>query len=247
MNRQYITHYSHCLQREMHLLVYGHGGLPLLAFPCQDGMCDNWEGFQMPETIGDYIDSGRVQLFCVDTVDKESWSDENGDPAHRAYMQEQYYHYIVDEALPMIRDINGTGMLPVTTGCSLGATHAVITFFRRPDLFGGCLALSGCYDAQYFWHGWMNDNVYNNSPVHFLANLPNDHFYVDMYNHRKPIICVGQGAWEDEGRRTTAILRDIFASKGINAWTDFWGYDVNHDWPWWYKQAAYFIPKLLEG
>ena len=67
MKREYIAHYSQCLEREMHLLVYGHDGVPLLAFPCQDGMCNNWESFDMPEALGDYIEAGRIQLFCVDT------------------------------------------------------------------------------------------------------------------------------------------------------------------------------------
>ena len=89
-------------------------------------------------------------FFSVDTVDKESWSDTWGDKGYRAWMQECYYRYIVDEVLPMVHEINGTGQLPLTLGCSLGATHAAIVFFRRPDMFGGVLGMSGCYDATYF-------------------------------------------------------------------------------------------------
>ena len=148
--------------------------------------------------------------------------------------------------MPCIYSRNHSGKMPVAFGCSLGATHAAIVFLRRPDLFGGCLALSGAYDAKYFFDGWMNDVLYRNSPVHFMENLPTDHWYVGLYNQRKPIFCVGQGPWEDEGRRTTAILRDVFQAKGIGAWCDFWGYDVDHDWPWWKKQMRYFLPYFLE-
>ena len=151
----------------------------------------------------------------------------------------------LDEALPFIKEINGEQGIPITTGFSLGATHAAIVFLRRPDLFGGVLGCSGCYDAAYFWGNWLNGVLYDNSPVHFLANMPEDHPYVKLYNQRKIAICVGQGAWEDEGRRTAAILRDVFQKKGIHAWVDFWGYDVNHDWPWWRKQIRYFLPWLL--
>jgi len=42
-------------------------------------------------------------------------------------------------------------------------------------------------------------------------------------------------------------LADIFYRKGIHTWVDFWGHDCAHDWPWWYKQAAYFFPWLLGG
>ena len=245
MKRDFITHYSHHLNREMHILVHGHTGVPFLVFPCQDGMCDNWESFDMQSTLGDFIENGNIQLFSVDTVDKESWSDENGDPGHRAWIQECYFNYIIEEALPLIREYNGTGNLPIATGFSLGATHAAIVFLRRPDLFGGMCAHSGCYDAGYFWKGWSNEVLYNNNPVAFVPNLPADHPYVALYNSKKAVICVGQGAWEDEGRRTTAILRDAFERKGIKIWCDFWGYDVNHDWPWWRIQLRYFMPYLL--
>ena len=237
--------FSAPLAREMHLLVYGERGVPLLAFPCQDGMCDNWEGFQMPEELSDFIDSGRIRLFCVDTVDRESFSDRGGDPAHRADMQERYYRFIVDEVVPLIRQKNPEGGLPLVTGCSLGASHAAICFFRRPDLFGGVLGMSGCYDTVHFWDGWCNGTLYDNSPVHFLPNLPPDHPYPSIYNQRRIIFCAGQGRWEREAIRTTALLRDSLQQKGVAVWADFWGYDVDHDWPWWKKQIRYFLPFLL--
>lgn len=246
MKREYIAQYSQCLSRELHLLAYGWTGVPVLAFPCQDGMCNNWESFQMPDTLADFIDSGRIQLFCVDTVDAESWSDKGGDKGRRAWVQEQYYHYIVDEAVPLIRRINGTGALPIAAGCSLGATHAAIVFFRRPDLFGGVLAQSGCYHAPYFWDGWCDATLYDNSPLDFLANMPAGHPYISLYNRRGIVLCVGQGRWEGECLRTTRAMGELLPAKGINAWVDLWGYDVDHDWPWWKKQIRYFLPYLLE-
>lgn len=139
MERHYYTQYSEHLQREMHVLVYGYTGVPIIVFPCQDSMCDNFENFGMIDVLQDYIDGGKIQLFSVDTVDKESWSDTWGDKGYRAWMQECYYRYIVDEVLPMVHEINGTGQLPLTLGCSLGATHAAIVFFRRPECSAVCL------------------------------------------------------------------------------------------------------------
>ena len=245
MNRQEYTHYSSSLSRDMHILVHGHTGVPLIAFPCQDSMCDNWESFGMPDTLADFIDQGQIQLFTVDTVDRESWSDRSGDKAHRAWMQERYYDYIINEALPFIHGINGTGSLPIVTGFSLGATHAFIVFLRRPELFAGVLGCSGCYDAPHFWDDWCNETLYYNSPVHFLPDLPQEHPYIDLYNRKKIVVCVGRGRWEREGQRTAGLLKEIFERKGIHAWVDFWGYDVDHDWPWWRKEIRYFLPWLL--
>ncbi len=244
MQRLWLSQYSGHLQREMHILVHGHGGVPVLAFPCQDSMCDNFEGFGMIDTLYGFIESGQIQVFTVDTVDKESWSDVYGDKGHRAWIQECYYRYIVDEALPYIREVNQTGIPPITTGCSLGATHAAIVFLRRPELFSGVLSLSGCYRAEDFWDGWCNEVLYDNSPVDFMANMPNDHPYINLYNERKIILCSGQGAWES-GLDSTIRMGQIFREKGINAWVDLWGYDVNHDWPWWKKQIVYFMPFML--
>lgn len=245
LKRERISQYSSSLDREMHLIIYGYGGVPVLVFPCQDGMCDNWESFRMQDALSDYLEGGTIQLFCVDTVDRESWSAAGADKEQRAQLQEAYYHYIVDEVLPLIHQKNGSGKKPITTGFSLGASHAAIVFFRRPELFSGMLGCSGCYDTLYFWDNWCNSTLYDNSPVHFLANMPEDHPYIAEYNRKKIAICVGQGRWEEEGRRTAAIMGDIFKQKGIHAWVDFWGYDVDHDWPWWKKQIRYFLPWLL--
>ena len=243
MYREEITHYAHALGRDMHIMIHGHGGMPLLCFPTQDSMCRNYEDFGVVEHLSDYIDGGRVQLFVVDTVDRETWSARDGDKVWRAARQEQYFHYIVDEVVPLIHERNDN--IPAVTGLSMGANHAAITFLRRPDLFRGVIALSGVYDSDLFFDGWMNETLYESSPERFLPNMPADHPYLPLYNRRRIIFCVGQGAWEEDGVRTLRNLERIFREKDIHAWCDFWGYDVNHDWPWWFKQLRYFLPHML--
>ena len=226
MQTRALTHTSSSLGKDMHMMIYGHRGVPFLAFPTQDGMCRQLEDFGLIEQIRDFIEDGRIQLFVVDTVDAESW-----------------YRYLVDEVVPLMREENDA--LPFTFGMSMGADHAAITFLRRPELFRGMLALSGVYDADYFFEGYMDPTLYDNSPERFLPNMPADHPYIALYNQKKLIFCVGQGAWEEDGVRTLRHLQRVFESKGIRAWCDFWGYDVNHDWPWWFRQIRYFLPFLL--
>lgn len=246
MQKQYFKAYSHYLNRDMEFNVYGHGGKPVVVFPCQNGRFFDWEGNHMhDEVMGPWVEAGKIQLFCVDSIDQESWSDQYGDPAYRAQMQENWYHYIVDEFIPFAKAINGSGEKMLTTGCSMGATHAANLFFRRPDIFDGVIALSGVYGAGEFFGGFMDENLYNNSPIDYLKNLPHDHFYIDCYNHSNIIICVGQGAWEDVMLDSTRRLQAVCAEKGINAWFDYWGYDVNHDWPWWKVQMPYFLKHIF--
>ncbi len=245
MYREAITQYSEALKREMHLMVYGQGGVPFLCFPTQNSMCRNYEDFGMIDQLADFIDGGRIQLFVVDTVDAESWSAREGDKAWRAARQEQYFNYIIGEVVPLIAMRNPE--TPAVTGFSMGANHAMITFLRRPDLFRGVIALSGVYDSDYFFDGWMDSTLYQSSPERFLPGMPADHPYIALYNARKMILCCGQGAWEEDGVRTLKFLESVFREKGIHAWCDFWGYDVNHDWPWWFKQMRYFLPFMLDN
>lgn len=251
MQTQYFKEYSPALDRDMECKVYGHAGRPMLFIPCQDGHFQDFEGFHMTETLSPWIESGQLMVISIDTIDLETWSDTSRDPYWRARRFEQWITYICNEVVPKIQGIccerNGWDHAPgvITFGCSLGATHAANLYLRRPDLFDGCLALSGIYTAEYGFGNYMDEVVYQNSPVHYMANLPADHYYLDLYRqpNKKAVICVGQGAWEQPD--TTKRLKDIFAEKNIPIWVDLWGYDVNHDWPWWHKQAVYFMPYLL--
>lgn len=249
MEIQYQKDYSPALSREMECKIYGHGGRPVLFIPCQDGRFFDFENFHMTDVWAPWIESGQVMVFAIDTVDRESWSDKGGDPYWRVRRYEQWITYITDEMVPFMRAYanqhNGWIGEPgvMVFGCSLGATHAANLYFRRPDLFDRLLALSGIYTADYGFDGYMDEVVYRNSPVHYLANMPADHPFIPLYNQKRAVICVGQGAWEQPD--TTCCLRDIFQEKNIHVWVDLWGFDVNHDWPWWYKQVEYFLPYLL--
>ncbi len=249
METNYFRIYSHALGRDMECKVYGHGGRPVLFIPCQDGRFFDFENFNMTDTWAPWINSGEVMVMAIDTIDRETWSDPITPPYDRIRRHEAWISYIVNEAVPALqaiaREKNGwDGEIGVITfGCSLGATHALNLFLRFPDKFCGTLALSGIYTSEYGFGGYMDEVVYQNSPVHYMANMPSDHPYIEKYKNARGIVCVGTGAWEEPS--TTFRLKEIFEEKGISIWVDIWGSDVNHDWNWWHRQVEYFVPKLL--
>lgn len=250
METNYIKTYSGELCREMECKVYGHAGKPFLFIPCQDGRFFDFENFKMADVLAPWIESGRIMVLSIDTIDLESWSNKEMPPFDRIRRYEAWIKYIVNEAAPMLQTIarerNGNDCDTGVTvfGCSLGATHAANLFLRFPYLFTGMLALSGIYSSDYGFGDYMDEVVYENSPVHYIANLPSDHPYVEQYNKNRGIICVGTGDWEIPD--TTFALKNMFESKGIGIWVDIWGSDVAHDWDWWYKQVEYFIPHLID-
>lgn len=244
MYTEYKKEYSPILNRDVEFKRYGNSGKPCLVFPPQDGSFMDYENFKMVEQLEKYINEGKIQLFCVGSVDKETWSNKYGNARERIELQEKWFEHISNEIVPYIKWASGRDDILVT-GCSMGGAHSGILFFRRPDLFDTIISLSGVFDARMFFGDYMDDLVYNNSVVHFMRNMPNDHYYVDLYKQKNIIICIGQGAWEGELIPSNKELEWILKEKGIPAWVDYWGYDVAHDWDWWQKQIVYFMDKVL--
>lgn len=244
MKREYYNQHSDVLGENMSMIVYGEGGYPVIAFQAQDAKSNNFEDFGMIDVLAPYIEEGRIQVFSVDNLDEESWSDEGGDKGARAWRQEEYFRFVTDELIPRVHAWNNSDLRPIAVGCSMGATHAAIAAFRRPDLFQGCIALSGVYRTSFFFGDWMDENLYNNDIPAFLTNMAADHPYVDLYNQRQLVMCVGQGAWE-EGVDDLHYIDGQLNRLGVSHWCDFWGTDVNHDWPWWRKQMPYFMAEVL--
>lgn len=245
MQYEQRTFFSHSLERDMTYRIYGTGGKPCLVFPSQDGHYYDFENFQMTDIAEPYLKTQQLQLFCVDSIDSETWSDQTGDPRRRIERHDQWYRYITEELLPEIHRINPSGQKLMVTGCSMGGAHSTNFFLRRPDLFDTLLSLSGIFSAEYFFGNYMDDLVYLNSPIDYMKNFPKNHPYYALFEASQIIFCVGQGAWEEDMVSSMRQLQEIFQEKGISAWFDYWGHDVSHDWPWWRIQFSYFLEKLF--
>lgn len=250
MKTEYYKSYSHNLGRDMEYKVYGHGGKPLIVIPCQGGRFYEFEDMKMLGVYAPYIEQGKIQVFSIDSIDGETLAS-SGDCRARILRHESWIKYIVEEAVPAFREINkaanfGAELGFAVTGLSLGALHAATLYFRYPEVFDAVMCLSGVYTNEYYFGDYHDNLTYENSPQQFVANMPSDHPYIRKYNDGRIIICVGRGAWEIETLESTQKFSSVLSSKGVKACIDFWGSDVRHDWDWWYVQAAYFLPKLIE-
>jgi esterase/lipase superfamily enzyme len=235
------------LEREMSLKVYGHWGRPLIVFPSSRGRYFDYEGMGMINAISGFIDTGRIKLFCVDSIDAESWYDFGVAPAVRNARHEAYDRYVTGEVVPFIRAHCQSPQVNIlTNGCSMGAYHAVNFFLKHPDLFAGTIALSGLYRLDRPEFGLQShelESVYFNSPLAYLPGI-SDGDTLDAYRRSQIVICCGQGAWDEESLADTRDLEHVLQTKEVPAWIDVWGHDVNHDWPWWFKQMNYFLDNL---
>ena len=250
MEIRYMKHYSGHLGRDMEFKVYGHAGKPVMFIPCQSGRFFDFENFKMLDYWARWIEEGKCTVYSVDCIDDIAWAALGADNRWRIENHERWYNYIVEEMVPTIRHLsgerNGFDQKILTFGCSMGAMHAANLFFRRPDLFGGTFAISGLYDEDMFFPGYMDDLLYRNCPNVYLGNMPSDHPYIGMYNESQILIVVGQGDWEGPLLESTRRLDTVCAQKGIHARFEYWGYDVAHDWPWWFKMVEHYVPQLLD-
>ena len=244
MEIRYEKHWSSYLNREMEFKVYGHGGKSVLFVPCQGGRFFDFENFKMLDAWADWIESGQCRVFSVDCIDNEAWAAQGADNRWRIENHERWYNYIVNELVPTIHYIACNGDPIMTFGCSMGAMHAANLYYRRPDLFDSCFAISGLYDNKLFFGDYCDDLVYNNCPCLYLQNMPQDHWYMDLYRSQKSLVVCGQGAWEEPLLESTRWLDTVCRSKGIPTRFEYWGYDVNHDWPWWFKMVKTYLPWL---
>ena len=236
--------FSPILEQEMELKVYGQGGKPVLVFPTEGGRFYEFEDFKMVKACEDFLESGKICLFTVDSVDKQSWTNYDIHPALRAIRHIEYDRYIIEEVIPFIHEHTQYGYERVlTTGCSMGGYHSANFFFRHPDVFDSVISMSGVYTLQLFIKDYMDENVYFNTPLAFLPHLT-DPVILDWYRKSHIILSVGQGAWEDVMLADMQQMKAILEAKHIPAWVDFWGHDVNHDWPWWRIQFPYFLNHL---
>ncbi|MGD0375883.1 MAG: alpha/beta hydrolase-fold protein [Streptosporangiaceae bacterium] len=229
------------------VISYGHWGRPLLAFPAESGSASDFENNGIVAAVASLIDAGRVKLYCADAFDAQTWARQDLPLEERARRHGSYESWIVDGVAPFIRDDCGGATEIMTTGCSLGAYHAVNFALKRADLFPLAIGLSGNYDPS-AWRAWgeRGDAAYFNNPFDYVANADGGH--LEWLRSRVSILLVvGQGAWETHptgalpsSRQLAALLQD----KGIRCELDLWGYDVAHDWPWWGRELAHHLPRF---
>lgn len=235
MNREHHRWHSPSLGREMEMLVFGHAGARVLVFPTSMGRFYEWEDQGMMGVLQEQLENGWIQMFCVDSVDAESWYADWKWPGDRAWRHEQYDAYLREEVLPFSTHRNPNPFL-MTTGASFGAYHAVNFAFRHPWLVSRTIGLSGLYDIRRFVKGHYDENVYANNPSHYVSEIQ-DGGWLDAMRRMDIILATGEGdAFVDNTRHLSRALWDRGIGNALRIW-DGWA----HDWPWWRQMIRTYI------
>lgn len=234
MHREHHRWFSPSLGRDMELLVFGHAGARLLALPTSLGRFHEWQDFGMIGALSEHLERGWVQIYCVDSVDAESWYAKHIHPADRARRQLQYERYVIDEVLPLTRRNDNPFLM--TAGASFGAYHAVCLAFRHPHLFGRVIGMSGLYDIKDLTGAYSDTNVYSVNPSEFIPN-EHDPWRLAALGRMDIILATGR---DDPNVGNNEFLSRALWDKGIGNALRIWD-GWSHDWPYWHQMIRTYI------
>jgi esterase/lipase superfamily enzyme len=239
MKKELYGWFSPALQREMPIAAYGDYGFALLLVPTAAADYLEYERFQLLDTLAPYINSGKLRVFSVNSINDESWLNTQMPGEHKAIRHNQFNDYIFNEVIPFIKTNTSNETPIITCGASFGALHSMNLFLKRPDLINGVIAMSGVYDLEEYSKGFYDDQVYFNSPCHYLPNL-NDEWLLSRIRSSNHIhLLSGSGSYEDP--QASRNLSGILSSKGIPHELDIWGSEWTHDWPTWRAMLPHYL------
>lgn len=241
MRREITSWYSPALKKEMPVASYGHYGFALLLIPTAAADYLEYERFDLIRALEPMINSGKFRVFSIDSINNESWLNYQMEPSHKAIRHNDFNHYVFNEVVPFIRNATSNETFIYTCGASFGALHAMNLFCKRPDILNGAIAMSGVYDLTEYTRGYWDEQVYFNSPIHYIPNLTDELYLQRLKASHHIHLYSGSGEYEDpESSRT---LTSIFYNKGIWCDLDIGGTDIRHDWPTWRMMLPYILDK----
>lgn len=255
MERTYRRQWSQRLGREMELLVFGQSaedaGRPVAVFPTSGGRFYEFEDQGMVALLADRIEAGEVRLWCVDSINGESWYNRRLTPRERVLRQVEYEKYVLEEVVPLMRAgagrtgnatagngaaVNGRAQLSAL-GCSFGGYQAMNIALRHPDVFGEAVSLSGAFDLRGFLEGYYDEECYYNLPLDYLPNLT-DPWYLERYRRNRTILATG---WDDQCLTQNQELDRILREKEIPHELAVWDGENTHDWPTWGRMVREYL------
>jgi esterase/lipase superfamily enzyme len=230
MDREYVRRWSRPLGREMELLRFGYAGQPVIAFPTSMGRYFQWEDFGLMGTLASRLAAGAVQVWCVDSVDEESWCSRDRSPEARVERHLEYERYVVEEVLP---DLPAP---PVLAGAAFGAFHAVLFCLRHPGSFQGWIALSGEFDSSRLLDGHSSEEAYLTNPLVFLPGMAEERL-APLRAMRPAVVATGS---EDDHVRDSVTLAELLQARGVDVRLDLWP-GWQHDWPYWRRMLEAYL------
>jgi len=242
MIREYHKWWSDRLQRDMELLIFGHAGAKVLIFPSRNNRFFEYENLGIVKALEHKIEQGHLQLYCVDSVDIESFYCGWAHPSGRIQRHIAFEEYILNEVLPFMQSRNPHDCV-ISHGLSLGAFHAANIVFRHPHLFKKLVAFSGRYDLTMsvesfndLFDGFYNDDIYFHTPSHFMTNLDCPDRLAQLREMDITLVIGKKDPFLQNNEQLSSILRQKNIDHQLLVWDD-----RAHSAQYWRRMAPLYI------
>ncbi|HCY88736.1 MAG TPA: esterase, partial [Chitinophagaceae bacterium] len=118
MKRELASWFSPALNKEMPIVSYGHYGFALLLVPTAAADYLEYERFQLMDTLAPFINGGKVRVFSINSINNESWLNNEMAGEHKAIRHNQFNEYVFNEVVPFIRTNTSAETPIITCGAS---------------------------------------------------------------------------------------------------------------------------------
>jgi esterase/lipase superfamily enzyme len=209
----------------MEMLVFGHTGIPVIFFPTRSAHFYDFENWRIIDAMKDKIQAGEIQVYCVDSIDSESFYSDSPPPS-RIARHIQYEKYILEEVIPFIRKQNKRREL-VAAGCSLGGYHAVNIAFKHPTLFTKVVGMSARYDLTQalpffadLFDGYFDEDIYFNMPNHFVPGISDPKILRQLRKMEITLVIGREDSFLENNKHLSDSLNQICVPHQFYIWEE---------------------------
>ena len=234
MKEEYIKWHSPNLSKDIEMLVFGHYGLPLIIFPTTKGKYYESKDFKLIEAASEFLEAGKVKIYCPDSADEYSWYNRGVSPADRVKNHIWYDKMVLEEIVGKIQHDFQIAKVGVA-GCSFGGFHACNFAFRHPDKVSHFISMSGSFDIKDQLDGYYDENVYFNNPVDFISDVQDPNLW-------KMKIILGTCEY-DICKDANYYMSELLNRKGVNHWLDDRP-GSHHDWTVWREMFPHYLSQI---
>ena len=224
MKEEYHKWHSQYFEHEFEMLVFGHGGYPVIIFPTLNGTFYELKDNGIIESVSNLLDAGKIKIYCPQSIDYLTWNNFSISPEDRAKSYTGYENVVLFDIIDFAKHETGSEKVALA-GFDFGAYHALNTSLKHPDKVDHLICIDGFYDIKKFLDNYYDDNCYFNNPPDYLPGL-NDDWYL---NRIKTINIFLAACEQNEYLEQNKRISDLLNQKDINHLLDIRQYTIS-DW-----------------
>ena len=197
---------------------WGHYGTPLALFASAGGDALEPERLGLIGSLAPLVEAGRLKVYAVEGTAMRILLTAAPPAAARVQAQRAFDDWVATGLVALVRrDCHSDALELLAGGCAFGAASALKALLHAPQLFRGCLGLSGTYDLL----PWIAPAPAppEFSPLQWLAQLPE--VVLARLRQRQLMLACTEGDYDDAA--ATAAVVGALRERGVPTGTEVWG------------------------